>query len=776
MSSQGYAGQTRMSSAPISNADSRSEDSYNLHFNSCPNALLDDLASRYDVIDSLNELDAEDNNPTLILTTVAKLLSTLSKAVHEYICAENPGRLRDGLDKPILFVLYESADHADAVWKGLGPPQVVGMQQFSTLSEYCVTGEDNVRYINVPLHRLETLVEAKALCGPENRPQAESYSSVFLEACPDRIGLYGLSVHWHGWSMHYADSTGMLISPMYRWEASQLGRLATYLHSVYIPPRRHYARDPTISWDISRGERQALQMIKVDDENFPIARTLFPGYIGRKRTTIYIAGRGTRGYQAIIKDCYLGLLEGYEEPRILKHIHSQGFVPGVVRLARKELVEFFDGERAAYIETVRPEYNACAKHRMILADMGESWLLAKSVNDLLMAVYDVLEVHRTLAVHAKILHRDISIGNVLMYPKYAPCANHMVMEDAPLLIDDVLADEPRLPEQRIARCLLIDFDLALSIAENRDPGSLRRALRTRVGTPSFVSRAAAVGRVLYTKHYPLPMPLLSDEAKRMYVHAYGQERYDKYCDGIGMCHGGVPAEPAGISRSVGTTQSSIPYQHRWEYDVESVYWTLYSVLLRVLPRGFSETPETDSALQQYWEILIWHQFFRSDRHVNLPQDTRSALLDCDLEAFLKPFPPIMQDVACLLYDMAQHVRIPYASMAELPEHNDHLHEAVQRLILEYLVRHKDDPIFLTPGELRIGDAPSAVAEYFDSESDSESDVVIVNTTDPEEGLEDSSEPEAAETSDVDDSDPALLKGSWSYLYFGAQYTIGEEEV
>ena len=259
------------------------------------------------------------------------------------------------------------------------------------------------------------------------------------------------------------------------------------------------------------------------------------------------------------------------------------------------------------------------------------------------------------------------------------------------------------------------------------------------------------------------MPLLSHEAKELYVRAYGKERYDKYCDRKGKYHGGVPA-------NVGAAQRFIPYQHRWEYDVESVYWTLYFVLLSVLPRGFSETEETDYALQRYWEILMGHQVHWSDSCENMPQDTRSALLDCDLNAFLKPFPPIMQDVARLLYDMAQHVRIPYASMAELPEHEDHLHEALQRLILEYLLRHRDDPIFLRSTELRIGDPPSVVTECFDPDCASESDVMIIDNTDPEGKPDGADEPEEG-TPKVS----PLLTGSWTYPYFGSEYIIEDPE-
>lgn len=53
----------------------------------------------------------------------------------------------------------------------------------------------------------------------------------------------------------------------------------------------------------------------------------------------------------------------------------------------------------------------------------------------------VFLVHRTLANRAKVLHRDMSINNILMYPRCAQATNAQVLEGLPPFIDDVL-DEP----------------------------------------------------------------------------------------------------------------------------------------------------------------------------------------------------------------------------------------------------------------------------------------------------------------------------------------------
>ncbi|KAI1787303.1 hypothetical protein LXA43DRAFT_838178, partial [Ganoderma leucocontextum] len=51
-----------------------------------------------------------------------------------------------------------------------------------------------------------------------------------------------------------------------------------------------------------------------------------------------------------------------------------------------------------------------------LSNTGSRLLKAKTVNGLLKATYDALEVHRTRLVQRNVLHRDMSVHNNLMHP------------------------------------------------------------------------------------------------------------------------------------------------------------------------------------------------------------------------------------------------------------------------------------------------------------------------------------------------------------------------
>lgn len=70
----------------------------------------------------------------------------------------------------------------------------------------------------------------------------------------------------------------------------------------------------------------------------------------------------------------------------MKEIHADGFVPGVVRFAKA--VDVMDGDEPL---TSGEDTEKRTRRRFLMADFGEEHLKAKSVNDLLKAVYDVLE-------------------------------------------------------------------------------------------------------------------------------------------------------------------------------------------------------------------------------------------------------------------------------------------------------------------------------------------------------------------------------------------------
>ncbi|KAI0657479.1 hypothetical protein C8Q70DRAFT_1107452 [Cubamyces menziesii] len=344
------------------------------------------------------------------------------------------------------------------------------------------------------------------------------------------------------------------------------------------------------------------------------------------------------------------------------------------------------------------------------SDFGMALQYAKTVNDLLKAVYDVLEMHRTIASRREVLNRDMNIFNILMYPQRSPTYRRAKeMDNMPLLIDAVLAGRSSDPDTpSTPRGLMIDFDhsalLGHAKANPRIHDAIRRELKHRIGTPTYIARAVTIATFpCKLEHlYYLRMPTLDGKAKELYTQAYGQMRYDQYTDDLEgpTRHGGLPRRDK--LKDLQKIAKTMPVFHRWEYDAESVFWTMYAALLRAQPRNAEEVPDVVVSLnlKTVWGRLKAHTIPDAPGELASYNDSRQHLLGFDEDQFAAAFHPTMRDVAILLQRIAEQVSPTYALMDPPPPFEDHLHEAMQRLILEYLVDHEQSPIPLVPGVLR----------------------------------------------------------------------------
>ncbi|KAI0634262.1 hypothetical protein C8Q77DRAFT_1157110 [Trametes polyzona] len=339
---------------------------------------------------------------------------------------------------------------------------------------------------------------------------------------------------------------------------------------------------------------------------------------------------------------------------------------------------------------------------------------ANSINELLMAMYDVLEAHRTLAHNGRVV-RDLSVLNVILYetcgrggPPGRPSREDVLhsslrgsvsgrrLRGVIVDLDEPVRTASRDAPQRCTEAGSVDTKAhgERGYEEYSDEGSMYHGHRT--GTAMYIARAVAIGEPpggYASTPYAFKaakMPMLSVEGKQLYVKAYGEDRYNRYNDVESTCHGGT------IPLDRGDEQER-PFHHRWEYDAESVFWTMYSVLLRVLPQGpSSQTEETYEDLVEDWKLLNDHRVGNNRRLTDL----RESLIQRSHKRFCAPFLPEMRDVATTLHKIAAEVIPSYAVMPSLPPYEDHLHEAMQRLILDYLVAHRDHDIPLQPGILR----------------------------------------------------------------------------
>ena len=205
----------------------------------------------------------------------------------------------------------------------------------------------------------------------------------------------------------------------------------------------------------------------------------------------------------------------------------------------------------------------------------------------------------------------------------------------------------------------------------------------------YISRSVCTGQVLtdYENRIFQPMPVLSEEARELYVSAHGEERYTRYNDTKFTRHGACPPDNDDFD-------SPRAFCHRPEHDVESVYWSMVTTLLHVRPEGAEEEPEAAQAFTANWHNLLTHII---PDNPSIYTDPRDLTLKQTEQAWRAQFLGDMKDVGTLLFRISRQIRPEYALFGD-DLRQDHLHEAVQRLILQYLTDHDDIP--LDPGYLR----------------------------------------------------------------------------
>ena len=207
--------------------------------------------------------------------------------------------------------------------------------------------------------------------------------------------------------------------------------------------------------------------------------------------------------------------------------------------------------------------------------------------------------------------------------------------------------------------------------------------------------------------------MLDGATKARYEKAHHDKtRYSRYNDDKFTRHGGVPKEDASAYEDA-PPGASPPFHHRGEHDVESIYWSLVCAILRVNPRGYRKARYATGVLKVTWNYLNSHEIPNA-REGKIIEDARNRILNYPLSFWRELLPNEMRDVATLMYDVSRHIRSEYAlwDWDDGKYDEAHLHEAFQRLILQYLANHPDDTknVTLDPHNLRPNEIPSETTE------------------------------------------------------------------
>ncbi|KAJ3491349.1 hypothetical protein NLI96_g775 [Meripilus lineatus] len=546
-------------------------------------------------------------------------------------------------------------------------------------------GPDNTHTWSITSRDIVSLVNNMKTNGKSRRRVIEIAKQV-LRSRPDMVGTWLVWARVEGYSIQWSDASGAALSPSYSW--NDLAPLAAYVCSLYRPHRDHIQYDSSITPEVKRGDlSEPTWSIKLHrGQTYTGCRLLFTGSAWGRRTFVW-KNTDECGRVTVIKDAFLGTGRHRTEADILAFVHRNGIIPGVVRI-----LSCGDPSPFPPIKTLRVPDERWSidkvRTRLLLGSYGETLWQARTVKDILMAIFDIVEVHRELCINRNVLHQDISPWNMVMYPKHHPdtMKGQRLVENPPMLISQILRRDKESHGKDEACGLLIDFDRAVKMVLEPE-GVVNQERRKVTGTQMFAARAFAEERRICIKgpSYKRTMPTLEGDVKELYEFAYGAEAYERYSDASDTIHGSRHIPFKGYYLC---TEPDIPPPiHMPHHDAESIFWVLFYVLLHAQP-----LERTDGVnMAGFWTAREWfHEVDLSPK-----SDSREKLMMHDFRIY---FDPKLEPITNFLRDLAWQV-IPEYDEFDPPPAPEHLHEAMRRLLLQ-AIHTMQDPIALDPGVTR----------------------------------------------------------------------------
>ncbi|KAJ8519591.1 hypothetical protein ONZ45_g3487 [Pleurotus djamor] len=515
--------------------------------------------------------------------------------------------------------------------------------------------------------------------------QCMTYLGLAGQALPHRVSLLGFSVWPGGYTLHWSSPSGVDCSEDFGWV--NLMPLLEFAYTLHNPKKadRHLFYDETITLSEGLSLRDPPEWdIKTEDTTYYNCKVVLVGEPWHRMTWI----AKSRDFH-IIKDQYRSDYSTFTEGELYETLHQAGHAPGFAAMISYDQVK-------TRRKTIQVQVGGVSrtKTRIVLATTGELVAKCKSLIKFLKVMYDVLEAHRH-AVRRNVLHRDLSLANIMInavhvegYPKTALYDQI----DRPRFINEVLSGE----RDAGSEALIIDLDNACKC--NRGRKGKHNQLHQRTGTPKYIARSVAVGKVLHANMMFQEMPELPEDIASQYEDAYASadDPLRTLKDVGGTFHGSDFDMRRCRDRYRDASLLEADFHHQAFHDAESVFWCILSVLLRALPKA-ANGPDDDlhnSDFNDTWKFFLIHNIPNSSQQ----PDTRGGLLSTppDWRMVLHPQLGFVSD---LLDELVQQVFPEYTLLDPAPN-EFHLHEAMQRLLFKYITLWKDKDVEFSPGTSR----------------------------------------------------------------------------
>ncbi|KAF7426750.1 hypothetical protein PC9H_009119 [Pleurotus ostreatus] len=522
----------------------------------------------------------------------------------------------------------------------------------------------------LPWHHILSVIEEKGKLDKNKGPRQSGAYLAFATQCrPDLVGMYGMSISPVGYVLQYSCASGLQTSGEFPW--ADIGPLVSYVYTLYVPHPGFASRDPSVtladngdtlgspSWNIRDGDKVYENcVVKVVGD--PWHRMTWVARVGNTPITI--------------KDSYRDAHGSFKEGELYDILHKQGPAPGFLRVKKEYEVEW---KKSCPIR-VTVDTSTRIKTRLIMHTWGESL------------------PHRWAVLERNIIHRDISHGNILVQAqdfKEEGDKDFEGKEHRPIFANEIVEENMKNADP-MAR--LGDFDNAAELdrmlavsptfVARRDTMLMNdEPLRCRTGTPKFIARSPAVGRMLVADNTFRKMPELPSHLVDRYTQVYANDTSGlrTFSDVGTTRHGGVYTEEMAEKHYRDRTLRVKEFEHRPRHDAESVFWCIVVFLLLAAPLG--SPPEKPHELEDpdefglncAWKYIANHQIgVRKD----IGDSRLSLLRDAEWDEWLHPE---LADVEPFLLALAAQITPEWGLIEPAPPIL-HLHEAMQRILLQYI--------------------------------------------------------------------------------------------
>ncbi|THU95887.1 hypothetical protein K435DRAFT_778820, partial [Dendrothele bispora CBS 962.96] len=446
-------------------------------------------------------------------------------------------------------------------------------------------------------HHLHSVGEWKPgkVISSADEGQESVYVACLIQARPDNPSVLGIVMCSEGYVLSYGSPRGYVITEQLAY--SDISPLIRYVHSLHAPlPAIILAdRARTITLDSIAGLDDAPLWQITDPAYKIINRSFSPKFIGFPfmRMTTVLSDVNTQEC-LVVKDSYPDS-KGLREADLVDLLGDEP--PGwVIRVKPVDpTVEF---EPLSELDFGDASLTQRTKQRLVFKSTGAPFHECQTISEAVGALYDILEASRWAIVKRRVLHRDISPGNVFIHPEPPS-----LPKDDVCFVQGVYESNPQSP----SLTMLLDLDNGVQLPPTHkslkeiysSPDATTHELKALTGTPMYIARGPSLGRYrLRSEPYNFHTfdQIKPAEASELYEKAYPNDTFRQMQGKVGEFDETLHQE--WVEKQAHTRRL---VQRPW-HDAESAMFVFLIFLLRAKPKGSS--PEDEGRLCAMQDIYI----------------------------------------------------------------------------------------------------------------------------------------------------------------------------